>query len=145
MRAKERELHDKYGPDRNRILDLIQSDMEPVARTFRNESTDKADQPEITRYEGGIRLKLPLVHESMHIGLALSFDLVLTGTGCAANVKSDFYDHKTEQVYCALGRIPPQVEKEAVRKEIRKFIESRNQTAKLLQEESNRFRREHET
>ena len=143
MCTKERELHDKYGPDKKKILDLIQSQLEPVVKTFRDESGDKIDQPGIERYESGIRLKLPLVHESTHYGLALSFNLSLTESGWMVNVKQDLFDSKNEKAYSTLESIPSPVDLEAVRGMIRGFIESRSQLINRLEEKSERYRREH--
>jgi len=142
-RKREDASREKYKRDVERVIELINSQLEPVAETFREEGREEADQPKIAKYPNGIRLSLPVVHKNTRIGLGISFDLTLSDEGYVIRAKAtkDMYDQIRDKVGQTSEYISP-VEPDNIQKEIKDFLLSRSSTIKVLEEREIRMKRE---
>jgi len=135
VREKEIELRKKYEGDKEKILDLVDSQLKPVIAAFRKEGLDKTDQPRVDRYQSAITLHLPIVEQGTHIGLSLSFSLIFTDTGYALTTRRGIYDHTRDNVFQVEGNVPAPVTAEGIQKQIKEFIRDRNFAIQMREDE----------
>jgi len=140
---KEKELRKKYEDDKEKILDLVHSQLKPVVETFKEEGMAEIDQPKIQRYQSGISLHLPIVQQGTHIGLSMTFGLIFTDKGYALTTRKSCYDHTRDQVFSTEGYIDAPVTVEGIQNQIREFIRDRNFAVKMLEEKARRWKRFH--
>ena len=142
VRRKEEELREKHKGEREKIIEMIYSQLKPVEETFREEGKEETDQPKIKKYPGGISLSLPIVHQQTHTGFSISFDLRLTDKGYAVTTRKSGYDHTTDRVFTSEGFVEAPVEMGKIRSEIRDFIGNRSSAIKMLEGKKRRMQRE---
>ena len=140
-RKKEDELRKKYEGQKEKIIDLIYSQLKPVEETFREEGKDEIDQPKIKKYYDGISLSLPIVHEGTHRGFGINFDLRFTDKGYAVRTRKSGYDHVQDRAFTSEGFIDAPVEIGKIRGEIRSFLGDRAFAIKMLEEKRKRMAR----
>ena len=141
IRKKEEELREKHKGEREKIIDLIYSELKPVVETFVEEGKEETDQPKINKYQGGISLSLPIVHQGTHIGLSITFGLLFTDKGYGVTTRKTMYDHTKDRTFATEGFVEVPVTVEGIRKEIRDFIYNRGFAIKMLEEKKKRMGR----
>jgi len=142
-REKENELRKKYEGDKEKILDLVHSQLKPVVETFRKEGLDEGDQPKIGKYQTAISLDLPIVEQGTHRGLSLTFSLTLSDNGYALVVKREGYDHVQDRNFYSEYQVPAPVTAEDIRGQIRQFIKERDFAIEMLEKKRVHFERKY--
>lgn len=138
---KEEELREEHKEDKDKIIDLINSQLEPVAETFKEEGMEEANQPKIEKYHNGISLNVPIVREGRYISYGISFDLVFTDKGYEVRTRTSGYDHVQDRTFTSEAFIHAPVEVEGIRNEIRAFLRNRSFAIKMLEEKAKRMKR----
>ena len=142
-REEEEKLREKYKGDKEKIIDLINSELVPIVEVFKKEDMAEMDQPKIQRHQLGISLYLPITGEGTHIGLNMSFGFSFTEKGYAVTTRRGIYDHTKDRVFTIEGHIPAPVTTEGVQNAIREFIRDRNFAIKMREERAKHMKREH--
>jgi hypothetical protein len=133
------ELKEKYKEDIKKIIDMIKAQCEPVVETFRNLSEQEANQPKLNEGVSWVTMSFPLiVYSSGYATLNLGFSLVLTEKGYNIGVRLEFYNDADSRTYSTSRQI--QATEDAVREQIREFLESIERARKRI-EETNRIQR----
>ncbi len=140
-RRKEEELREKYKGDKERIIDLINSQLKPVVETFKEEDMEETSQPKIKKYHNGISLNVPIVQEVGYISFSISFDLVFTDRGYEVKTRKSGYDHVQDRAFTSEAFIHAPVDIKGIRDEIRAFLRDRNFAIKMLEEKKKRLQR----
>jgi hypothetical protein len=98
-RIAEEQLRDKYKDEKERIIGMLRSELGKVVEVFKDASQSELDQPKAETSGWGATLRVPIVYPSTHIGLGISFYLILTDKGYALKVTKGMFDGMHDQSY----------------------------------------------
>lgn len=132
----EKKLREKFEGEKEKLLELIESQLTPVLETFMDENIPELDQPSIKKHQQAITLNLPIVSGGTHIGLEITFGFRFTDEGYAVRVRRSAYDHVQERTFEHQNFIQPPITAEKIQNQIRAFLNDRNYAIEMLAKKS---------
>lgn len=134
------ELQKKYEGDIPKIIDMIKAQCEPVVETFKDPSKNDFEQPKLDVSASSVRLTFPFtVDGTGYATLHMGFSLVLTESGYHIGVYQELFNDTDSKTYSMEHQIP--ANEEAIRKEIRQFLDGMEHTRKRIEAKKNRIER----
>jgi len=120
----EKEIEQKYEGAKERLLDLIYSQLVPVIEIFTDKNQQEIYQPKIEKTSSSISLKFPIKSSSTTVHLSLDFGFILTDNGYAVTIKTEDYDFVQHRGFTHYGRIDPPVTVKIIQSTITEYIQN---------------------
>lgn len=121
----EKELRQKYEGLKEKLLEMIQSQLVPVVETFRDKNQNKVDQPKIEKTSSSISLRFPIKSGPTTLHLSIEFGFVLTDNGYAVTTRTEDFDFVQQRGFKHDGRIDPPITVTIIQSKIAAYIQNR--------------------
>jgi hypothetical protein len=119
----EKELEQKYKGEKERLLNLIYSQLRQVIEIFTDENQE-IYQPKIEKTSSSISLRFPIKSSSTTVHLSLDFGLILTDNGYAVTIRIEDYDFVQQRGFTHYGRIDPPVTVKMIQSTITEYLQN---------------------